>query len=87
MILPTGCHAIQSLLIRPGLDRADYRRRFGADCLEQLPQLRELFEHGLAVENGELIELTDAGLARADTIGPWLASAAIVERMRDYRLG
>jgi len=80
-------HAIQSLLIRPGLDRADYRRRFGADCLEQLPQLRELFEHGLAVENGELIELTDAGLARADTIGPWLASPAIVERMRDYRLG
>lgn len=80
-------HAIQSLLIRPGLDRADYRRRFGADCLEQLPQLRELFEHGLAVEGEALIELTDAGLARADTIGPWLASAAIVERMRDYRLG
>ncbi|QWP75053.1 STM4012 family radical SAM protein [Lysobacter sp. K5869] len=80
-------HAIQSLLIRPGLDRADYRRRFGADCLDHLPQLRELFAHGLAVENGELIELTDAGLARADTIGPWLASSAIVQRMRDYRLG
>lgn len=80
-------HAIQSLLIRPGLDRADYRRRFGGDCLEQLPQLRELFEHGLAVESEALIELTDAGLARADTIGPWLASPAIVQRMRDYRLG
>lgn len=80
-------HAIQSLLMRPGLDRADYRRRFGADCLEHLPQLRELFEHGLAVDTGERIELTDAGLARADTIGPWLASPAIVQRMRDYRLG
>jgi len=79
-------HAIQSLLIRPGLDRADYRRRFGADCLQQLPQLRELFEHGLAVEGETLIELSDAGLARADTIGPWLASPGIVQRMRDYRL-
>ncbi|MGO1072728.1 STM4012 family radical SAM protein [Lysobacter sp. CA199] len=79
-------HAIQSLLIRPGLDRASYRDRFGADCLDDLPQLRELFELGLAVADDDLIELTDAGLARADTIGPWLTSAQIAERMHDYRL-
>ncbi|MGO4260642.1 STM4012 family radical SAM protein [Lysobacter sp. TAB13] len=80
-------HAIQSLLIRPGLDRADYRRHFGADCLDDLPQLRELFELGLAAADDNLIELTQAGLARADTIGPWLTSAQIAERMHDYRLG
>ncbi|WP_363796908.1 STM4012 family radical SAM protein [Lysobacter firmicutimachus] len=79
-------HAIQSLLVRPGLDRADYRDRFGADCLQQLPQLAELFELGLAEQHGELIALTDTGMARADTIGPWLVSAAVAERMRDYRL-
>ncbi len=80
-------HAIQSLLVRPGLDRADYRARFGADCLEQLPQLRELFELGLAREDETLIALNEEGLARADTIGPWLTSTAVAERMRDYRLG
>ncbi|MGH8079539.1 MAG: STM4012 family radical SAM protein, partial [Lysobacter sp.] len=79
-------YAIQSLLIRPGLDRADYRARFGQDCLDDLPQLRELSELGLARIDETLLELTDAGLARADTIGPWLTSASIAERMHDFRL-
>lgn len=80
-------HAIQSLLIRPGLDRAGYRQRFGSDCLDDLPQLSELFELGLAHRDGELIVLSEDGMARADTIGPWLVSAAIAQRMHDYRLG
>ena len=80
-------YTIQSLLIQPGLDRADYRQRFGADCLDDLPQLRELFELELAVADNDLLALTEAGIARADTIGPWLTSARIAERMHDYRLG
>jgi oxygen-independent coproporphyrinogen-3 oxidase len=80
-------HVIQSLLIRPGLDRHDYRRRFGADCLDDLPQLRDLLDLDLACGDEAMLALTDAGLARADTIGPWLTSARIAERMHDYRLG
>lgn len=80
-------YVIQSLLIRPGLEHAGYRERFGADCLDDLPQLRDLIELGLADDDGALLALNDEGLARADTLGPWLTSAAIAQRMRDYRLG
>lgn len=79
-------YAIQSLLIRSGLDRAAYRRRFGADCLQDLPQLGELETHGLAIVDAQRIVPTEAGLARADTIGPWLASPAVRERMHAYAL-
>lgn len=78
-------HVIQSLLVRPGLDVEQYRARFGSDCFEDLPQLHELFELGLATREHALVALTEAGLARADTIGPWLVSSRVAERMRDYR--
>jgi oxygen-independent coproporphyrinogen III oxidase len=77
---------IQSLLIRSGLDREAYRRRFGNDCLNDLPQLNELQVRGLARIDAERIVATDEGLARADTIGPWLVSPAVAERMRAYEL-
>jgi oxygen-independent coproporphyrinogen III oxidase len=79
-------YAIQSLLIRSGLDRAAYRLRFGSECLDDLPQLRELETHGLARIDIDRIIPTDDGLARADTIGPWLASPSVAERMRAYEL-
>jgi len=78
-------HVIQSLLVRPGLDLAQYQAHFGSDCFEDLPQLRELFELGLATRENELVALNPSGLARADTIGPWLVSGSVAERMRDYR--
>ncbi len=79
-------YAIQSLLVLSGLDRDGYRQRFGGDCLDDLPQLRELELHGLARIDEDRIRPTDAGLARADTIGPWLASPTVVARMQDYDL-
>ncbi len=80
-------HAIQSLLVFPGLDRDDFRQRFGLDCLQALPQLQELLALGLAQQHGALLSLTAAGMERADTIGPWLTSAPIVERMQQYQVG
>lgn len=77
-------YVIQSLLIRSGLDRAAYRLRFGADCLDDLPQLRALETHGLATIDAERIAPTAEGLARADTLGPWLISPAVADRMRAY---
>ncbi|MFO3706476.1 STM4012 family radical SAM protein [Xanthomonas codiaei] len=80
-------HAIQSLLVVPGLDRDDFRQRFGMDCLDALPQLRELLALDLAHWQGSLLSLTAAGMERADTIGPWLTSAPIAERMQQYQVG
>lgn len=77
---------IQSLLAQPGLDLAQYRERFGTECFDDLPQLDQLFEQGLATREDALVALNEAGLARADTIGPWLISAGVAERMRDYQL-
>ncbi|TXI49512.1 MAG: coproporphyrinogen III oxidase family protein [Lysobacter sp.] len=77
-------YVIQSLLIRTGLDRIAYRHRFGGDCLDDLPQLRALQTHGLATIDATRIAPTDEGLARADTLGPWLISPAVADRMRAY---
>lgn len=77
-------YVIQSLLIRSGLDRDAYRLRFGRDCLDDLPQLRALETHDLATIDAARIVPTAAGLARADTLGPWLISPAVADRMRAY---
>ncbi|GAA5166494.1 STM4012 family radical SAM protein [Viridibacterium curvum] len=68
---------IQSILTEPGLRYADYLQRFGSHCLEDLPQLNELFALQLVVDDGSGIRLNDEGYAHADTIGPWLVSAKV----------
>jgi oxygen-independent coproporphyrinogen-3 oxidase len=79
-------HAIQSLLVRPGLSLSAWRARFGSAVFDDLPQLRELEPAGLARLDGDLLALTDEGFARADTLGPWLVSPAVAARMADYSL-
>jgi oxygen-independent coproporphyrinogen III oxidase len=72
---------IQSLLTAPGLSHAAYASRFGGRALDDLPQLQELQDLGLAHDDGELLSLDERGLAYADTIGPWLVSRAVARRM------
>jgi oxygen-independent coproporphyrinogen-3 oxidase len=79
-------HAIQSLLVKPGLSLSAWRARFGSEVFDDLPQLRELEPAGLAHLDGDLLALTDEGFARADTLGPWLISPAVAARMADYSL-
>ncbi|NOT89112.1 MAG: STM4012 family radical SAM protein [Lysobacter sp.] len=79
-------YVIQSLLVRPGLDAEAYRARFGSDCFQDLPQLQALEALSLARREGALLALTDAGMARADTIGPWLISDAVAARMAEFEL-
>lgn len=79
-------HVIQSLLVRPGLDLQVYRARFDSDCFEDLPQLNALEALSLARLEDGLLALTDAGMARADTIGPWLISGAVAARMAEFEL-
>jgi oxygen-independent coproporphyrinogen III oxidase len=77
---------IQSLLVQPGLDLQAYRLRFDGDCFAHLPQLHALEALALARRDGALLHLTDDGMARADTIGPWLMSADVAARMAGFEL-
>ncbi len=77
---------IQSLLVWPGLSERAYSDRFGTSLLGDMPQLAELFELSLATREGEIVALTSEGMAHADTIGPWLTSHSVVERMHHYAI-
>lgn len=74
---------IQSLLTDPGLSHAAYTQRFGASVLEDLPQLQELTTLELATDEAGLFQLNAQGVSYSDTIGPWLASAAVRRLMPD----
>lgn len=77
-------YVIQSLLVRPGLDESAYAARFGTQALDDLPQLMELIDSELAQRHDSLVALTDEGMARADTIGPWLYSEEVAADMDAY---
>lgn len=77
-------YLMQSLLLSEGLDTTGYKERFGSDCLEDFSALNELFEQGLAEQNETRIHLSERGMERADTLGPWLASSAVLEQMKHY---
>jgi oxygen-independent coproporphyrinogen-3 oxidase len=78
-------YAILSLLSSEGLDLARYRERFAGEALLELPELAELEPRGLARREGSLLVLTDAGMERADVIGPYLRSARIARLQAEYR--
>jgi oxygen-independent coproporphyrinogen III oxidase len=79
-------YVIKSLLRADGISHAAYQQRFGSSLATDLPQLRELFELGLAAESDGRLQLNDDGLAWSDTIGPWLYSEATMERMNACEL-
>jgi oxygen-independent coproporphyrinogen III oxidase len=80
-------YVIQSLLIRPGLNLAAYGQRFGgADPLTDVPFLQALHKAGLATSTSTTFQLTPAGLALSDSIGPMLISPRVEALMNSYTL-
>lgn len=77
---------IQSLLVNPGISFADFKARFGLNCIDTLPQLKELLALDLAYANKDGMVLTDKGMSYADVIGPWLISEPVNQLMHDYDL-
>src|SRR5262249_27828694 len=75
---------IQSLLYHEGLSLPAYQRRFGTDALEDMPALVELETLELACATDARLSLTEAGVERSDTIGPWLYSAEVRTLMETY---
>ena len=61
-----------------------YRRRFGTDAFDDLPELGELEPLGLARRDPERLCLTAAGVERSDTLGPWLYSEPVRTLMGEY---
>jgi len=77
---------ILSLLSDDGLDLAAYRAKFGAGADAHFPELADLAPRGFAEQRGDVLVLTNTGLARADAIGPWLYSPDVRTRMAEYEL-
>jgi oxygen-independent coproporphyrinogen-3 oxidase len=77
-------YVIKSILRADGVNRADFRKRFGCDCLDAIPQLLELLERKLATADDEVVRPTSAGLEWSDAIGPWLYSAEMQRRMGEF---
>jgi oxygen-independent coproporphyrinogen-3 oxidase len=77
-------YVLLTLLQASGLDGHEYQQRFGDDPLVDFPQLGELLDLGLAIQDGSQLVLTAAGLERSDAIGPWLYSGEVSRRMQEF---
>jgi oxygen-independent coproporphyrinogen-3 oxidase len=79
-------YVIKSLLRADGVSHVAYQQRFASEMNNDMPQLQELSELGLAADDGVALRLYDEGLTWSDTIGPWLYSESVTERMDAYEL-
>ncbi len=79
-------YVLLSLLSDEGLNCTAYRTHFETDVFADLPELSELLPLGLAILEQETLYLTDAGIERSDTIGPWLFSEKVCHLMEEYKL-
>lgn len=79
-------YVIKSLLRVEGVSHAAYQAQFGSRLADDLPHLSELVDLGLATDRDGRLQLSAEGLAWSDTIGPWLYSDAVTERMNAYEL-
>jgi oxygen-independent coproporphyrinogen III oxidase len=79
-------HLIKSLLRCEGVCKTEYQNKFGTALYDDHPQLEELMELGLAIDDRDVLRLTDEGLAWSDTVGPWLYSDTMTARMQAFEV-
>ena len=79
-------YAIKSILQADGLELPRYRKRFGSDPFDDVPELEALVHQGLARRSESRLCPTPLGLERSDAIGPWLYSDRVRGRMEAFEL-
>jgi oxygen-independent coproporphyrinogen-3 oxidase len=78
-------HLLQSVLQKSGMPLADYRSRFGSDPHEHFGvELRRWSERGWLDSDGDLLRLTELGMAYSDALGPELFSPRVRAAMAEY---
>ncbi|MDZ8105313.1 MAG: STM4012 family radical SAM protein [Nostoc sp. DedQUE12a] len=79
-------YILLSLLSDEGLNCASYRQQFGSEVYADFPEFSELLALNLAIKDEDILQLTEFGIERSDTIGAWLFSEKVQELMQDYEL-
>ncbi len=79
-------YILLSLLSHEGLSFSKYQTRFNTKAIEDFPELSELFDLNLAIEDKGILRLTQIGVEYSDAIGEWLFSAKVRELMQRYEL-
>ncbi|MFN6461002.1 MAG: STM4012 family radical SAM protein [Nostoc sp. DedVER02] len=79
-------YILLSLLSDEGLNCASYRQQFGSEVYADFPEFSELIALNLAIKDEDILQLTEFGIERSDTIGAWLFSEKVQELMQDYEL-
>jgi oxygen-independent coproporphyrinogen-3 oxidase len=77
---------IKSLLRTSGLELNAYRRRFGSEVNDDVPELQALVERGLVERRDGSLVPTETGLEGSDAIGPWLYSDTVRRGMEAFEL-
>ncbi|MGF1990596.1 MAG: STM4012 family radical SAM protein [Nostoc sp. ZfuVER08] len=79
-------YILLSLLSDEGLDFVSYRQRFASEVDADFSQISELLALNLAIKDEDILQLTEFGIERSDTIGAWLFSEKVQKLMQDYEL-
>jgi oxygen-independent coproporphyrinogen-3 oxidase len=79
-------YLIQSLLQAEGLNFQSYAARFGSHATDDVPQLAELLDCGLAQHDEEMLRLNERGIEYSDVVGPWLGSTRVRHSMSTFDL-
>ena len=77
---------IKSLFRSTGLGRAEYARAFGADVIEDFPELRAFAEAGYFSADTDRVRPTASGLEWSDSLGPMLFSEDVRSMMAGFEL-
>jgi len=78
-------HLILSLFLTEGLNLNDYRDQFSSSLMDDFPQLSQLVERNLATIDETRLTLNEEGIARSDSLGPWLYSSDVDQLMEEYQ--
>ncbi|MEH2176952.1 STM4012 family radical SAM protein [Nostoc sp.] len=79
-------YILLSLLSDEALNCASYRQQFGSEVYADFPEFSEMLALNLAIKDEDILQLTEFGIERSDTIGAWLFSEKVQELMQDYEL-